>query len=182
MIQTDAAINPGNSGGPLLDMNGQVIGVNRAIVSTNSSLGGTASSSGIGFAVPVNMVKRVVPALIKNGTYDYPYLGISSLPEVNLAEQSLLNLPQATGAYVTDVVKGGPSDLAGLVGGTIPTSDPNLMAGGDLIIAVDGRPVMVFGDLLSYLQSSKSPGDVVVFTVIRENQQKEVSITLGKRP
>jgi S1-C subfamily serine protease len=182
MIQTDAAINPGNSGGPLLDMNGDVIGVNRAIVSTSSIAGGTPSSSGIGFAVPVNMVKRVVPSLIKNGSYDYPYLGISSIPELNLALQAELKLPQATGAYVTNVVKGGPSDLGGLLGGTIPTSDPNLMAGGDLIIAVDGQPVMVFGNLLSYIQNNKGPGDTVVFTVIRDNQQKEVSVTLGKRP
>src|ERR1035437_10045381 len=100
-IQTDAAINPGNSGGPLLNMNGEVIGVNRAIVSTNSTLGGTPSSSGVGFAVSINIVKRVVPLLIKNGTYDYPYLGISSLPDINLAEQQLLGLPQATGAYIT---------------------------------------------------------------------------------
>jgi len=182
LIQTDAAINPGNSGGPLLDMNGEVIGVNRAIVSTSALAGGTPSSSGIGFAVPVNMVKRVVPSLIKNGTYDYPYLGITFLSEVNLAAQALLKLPQATGAYVMSVVKGGPSDQGGLIGGTIPTSDPTIMAGGDLIIAVDGHPVMVFGDLLSYIQGNKGPGDTVVFTVIRDNQQKEVSVTLGKRP
>ncbi len=182
MIQTDAAINPGNSGGPLLNMDGEVIGVVRALVSTNSLSDGTPSSSGVGFAIPVNLVKRVVPALIKNGKYDYPYLGISSLPEINLAEQQLLGLPQATGGYVTDVVKGGPSDLAGLRGGTTPTSDPNLMAGGDLIIAVDGRPVMIFGDLLSYLQNNKGPGDTVVFTIIRDKQQKEVTVTLGKRP
>jgi S1-C subfamily serine protease len=94
----------------------------------------------------------------------------------------LLGLPQATGGYITDVVKGGPSDLAGLRGGTIPTSDPNLNAGVDLIIAVDGRPVIVFGDLLSYIQNNKSPGDTVVFTIIRDNQQKEVTVTLGKRP
>ena len=182
MIQTDAAINPGNSGGPLLNMNGEVIGVNRAIVSTNSLLGGTPSSSGIGFTVPVNIVKRVVPSLIKNGTYDYPYLGISSLPEINLAEEQLLGLPQATGGYITDVVKGGPCDQAGLRGGTTPTSVPNINAGGDLIIAVDGHPVMVFGDLLSYILNNKSVGDTVVFTIIRGNQQKEVSVTLGKRP
>jgi 2-alkenal reductase len=182
MIQTDAAINPGNSGGPLLNINGEVIGVNRAIVSTNSALGGTPSSSGIGFAVSVNIVKRVVPSLIKNGTYDYPYLGISSLPELNLAEQQLLGLPQATGGYIVDVVKGGPCDQAGLRGGTKPTSDPTLNAGGDLIIAVDGHPVMVFGDLLSYILINKSVGDTVVFTIIRDNQQKEVSVKLGKRP
>jgi 2-alkenal reductase len=182
MIQTDAAINPGNSGGPLLNMNGEVIGVNRAIVSPNSLAGSIPSSSGIGFAVPVNIVKRVVPSLIKNGTYDYPYLGITSLTEINLAEQKALSLPQATGGYIIDVVKGGPSDQAGLRAGTIPTSDPNLMAGGDLIIAVDGHPVMVFGDVLSYILNNKGPGDTVVFTIIRDNQPKEVSVKLGKRP
>ena len=182
MIQTDAAINPGNSGGPLLNMNGEVIGVNRAIISGSSVVGSVPTSSGIGFAISVNIVKKVVPALIQNGVFDYPYLGITSLQEINLAEQELLGLPQATGAYITSVVEGGPCDQAGLKGGTEPTSYPDLYAGGDLITAVDGHPVLVFGDLLSYILEFKSPGDTIVLTIMRDTQQKEVTVTLGKRP
>ncbi len=182
MIQTDAAINPGNSGGPLLNLYGEVIGVNRAIVSASSALGGVPTSSGIGFAVSVNIVKRVVPALIQNGSYDYPYLGIRSLESINLPEQELLGLSQATGGYILEVVQDGPCDQAGLRGGTIPTSYPDFYAGGDLIVAVDEQPVLVFGDLLSYILEYKSPGDKIVLTIIRDNQQKEVTVTLGERP
>ncbi len=181
-IQTDAAINPGNSGGPLLDLKGRVIGVNRAIRTTSITEEGSPSNSGVGFAIPSNIVRRVVPVLIEQGAYDYPYLGMSSSPEISLMEQEALGLPQATGAYVTDVVPGGPAAEAGIRGGSRPTNIPGLQAGGDLIIAVDGRPVQVFGDLLTYLMENKSPGDQLVVTVLRNNQQEEVVITLGKRP
>jgi S1-C subfamily serine protease len=182
LIQTDAAINPGNSGGPLLDLQGRVIGVNRAIRTTNSSPTGESSNSGIGFAVPVNIVKRVVPVLIEKGVYDYPYLGISSRSEISLIEQEILGLPQSSGAYIVEVVNGGPGDDAGLIGGTEQTEIPGLLAGGDLITAIDGRPVRVFGDLLGYLMENKSPGDTITLTLIRDNQTKEVVVTLGKRP
>lgn len=182
LIQTDAAINPGNSGGPLLDLQGRVIGVNRAIRTTNSSPTGESSNSGIGFAVPVNIVKRVVPVLIEKGVYDYPYLGISSRSEISLIEQEVLDLPQSSGAYIVEVVAGGPGDEAGLLGGTRQTDVPGLLAGGDLITAIDGRPVRVFGDLLGYLMENKSPGDSITLTLIRDNQTKEVVVTLGKRP
>jgi S1-C subfamily serine protease len=181
IIQTDAAINPGNSGGPLLNLNGEVIGINRAIVSA-SSLSGQQTNSGIGFAISVNIVKRVVPVLIKTGKYDYPYLGITSLPEIDLKTKDALGLSRATGAYVISVVKDGPGDKAGLRGGSKPSSINNLNAGGDLIIAIDNQPVLIFGDLLRYLMDSKSPGDKVVLKIIRDNQEKEVTITLGKRP
>lgn len=181
-IQTDAAINPGNSGGPLLDLQGRVIGVNRAIRTNNITLEGEPSNSGIGFAVPVNIVKRVVPELIATGVYDYPYLGLSSREDFSLLEMEALGLPQTTGAYVIDVVPGGPADQAGLRGGTQETSIPFLLAGGDLIIAMDGRPVRVFGDLLTYLMENKSPGDTITLTILRDNEQKEVTVTLGKRP
>ena len=181
-IQTDAAINPGNSGGPLLDLKGRVIGVNRAIRTTSVTEEGSPSNSGVGFAIPSNIVRRVVPVLIERGAYDYPYLGMSSSPEISLIEQEILGLPQATGAYVTEVVPGGPAAEAGIRGGDRPTEIPGLQAGGDLIIAVDGRPVQVFGDLLTYLMENKSPGDQLVVTVLRDNQQEEVVITLGKRP
>jgi S1-C subfamily serine protease len=182
MIQTDAAINPGNSGGPLLNMAGEVVGITRALASTSLSLDGQPGSIGIGFAVPVNILKRVVPSLIQNGKYDYPYLGVSVLPEINLLEQEALGLPQSSGGYILSVVPGGPCDKAGILSGTTPTSIADLYAGGDLIIAVDGQPVIVFGDLLSYILENKSPGDTIRLTIIRDKQQKEVDVTLGKRP
>ncbi len=182
LIQTDAAINPGNSGGPLLDLKGEVIGVNRAIQTVSTTAGGEPTSSGIGFAVPSNIVRRVVPSLIANGAYDYPYLGITSQSDLTLDMIQELKLPQQTGAYVNDVAPGGPADKAGIRGGTVETSYASLYAGGDLIIAVDGQPVQSFGDMLSYLIYNKSPGDQVTMTVIRNNQQKEVTITLGRRP
>lgn len=182
LIQTDAAINPGNSGGPLLNSAGQVIGINRAIRTDNSTSSGEPTNSGIGFAVSINIVKRVVPVLIQNGKYDYPYLGISSLPDMSLAEMDALGLKTSIGAYITDVTPGGPADKAGLKAGDKPTDLTGLYGGGDLITAVDGKPVNVFGDLLSYLMNNKSPGDQIVLTVIRDNQPKEVTLTLGKRP
>jgi 2-alkenal reductase len=184
ILQTDAPINPGNSGGPLLNLNGEVIGVNRAIETFNFTAGeGEPLNSGIGFAIAINIVKRVAPALISEGKYDYPYLGISCLPEVSLLQQEALGLPRATGAYVTEVTAGGPADEAGLRGAGGSTDFPGLVgAGGDLIIAVDGQPVRVFNDLLSYLINNKSPGDVILLTIIREDREMEVELTLGRRP
>jgi len=182
IIQTDAAINPGNSGGPLLNLNGEVIGINRAIRTTNMTAEGEPSNSGIGFAVSINIVKRVINDLVTKGSYDYPYLGVTALPEISLAAQELLGLPQSTGAYILTVTPGGPADLAGLRGGSKMTQVSDIKAGGDLIIAVDGRPVVVFGDLLSYLMTKKSPGDEIILTIIRDKVQKEVKLTLGKRP
>ncbi len=183
VIQTDAAINPGNSGGPLLNLNGEVIGINRAIRTTNvDPTTGEPSNSGIGFAVAVNIVKKVVPVLIKSGKYDYPYMGITSREVLTLDDQEALGLPQSTGAYVITVEAGGPADKAGLKGGTKDTSVSDLPAGGDLIIAADGSPVRVYGDLIGYLMEFKSPGDQLKLTILRDGQQKEVTLTLGKRP
>lgn len=182
IIQTDAAINPGNSGGPLMDLKGRVVGINRAIRTTTSTTSGEPTNSGIGFAVPVNIVKRVVPVLIEKGSYDYPYLGVSSHSELSLLEQEALGLSQSSGAYVVEVVPNGPADKGGLKGATSNTSIAGLPGGGDLITAVDGRPVQVFGDMLDYLMENKSPGDTITLTIIRDKQQKEVTITLGKRP
>jgi S1-C subfamily serine protease len=178
-IQTDAAINPGNSGGPLLNLAGEVVGINRAIRTDSTTSTGDPANSGIGFAVNVDIVKRVVPALIEKGSYDYPYLGISSLPEVTLDVQETFQLSQSTGAYIIDVRPNSPASKAGLIAGRdgdVPA------AGGDLIVAVDGREVRVFGDLLTYLMTEKSPGDTVVLTVLRNGQTKEVPLVLGKRP
>jgi S1-C subfamily serine protease len=182
MIQTDTAINPGNSGGPLLNLNGEVVGVNRAIQTDSFSASGTPVNSGVGFAVSAGIVKRVIPSLIANGKIDYPYLGISSREEISLLDQETLKLPRATGAYVMSITPGGPAEKAGLIAGTQPTDVPGLASGGDLIIAVDGNEILTFSDLLAYLIIHKSPGDSVTLTILRDNKQMEVKLVLGKRP
>jgi S1-C subfamily serine protease len=182
IIQTDAAINPGNSGGPLLNLEGEVVGVNRAIETYNINSQEDPLNSGIGFAIAINTVKRVAPLLISEGSYDYPYLGISSLNEISLLQQEALQLPQATGVYVTSVTPDSPADRAGIRGGSNPTEFFNLLSGGDLIIAIDGQPTQTFSELLSYLMQEKSPGDAITFTILRDNQAIEVELILGKRP
>jgi 2-alkenal reductase len=181
IIQTDAAINPGNSGGPLFNLNGQVIGVNRAIRTTNFTENGEPVNSGIGFAIAINIVKRVVPVLIAEGSYDYPYLGISSIDELNLPQIEALGLQSFTGAYVTSVTPDGPADQAGIRSGDQTTSE-GLSAGGDLIIAIDGQAVKSFDDLLQYLINNKAPGETVTLTVLRGQEQLDVPVTLGRRP
>jgi 2-alkenal reductase len=180
-IQTDALINPGNSGGPLLNLNGEVIGVNRAIQTAGLSLSGEAINTGIGFAISSNIVRKVVPSLIETGSYAYPYLGMTSYSSMSLAMIEALELPQSTGAYVSSVVKGGPADVAGIRGGTVPTSVQGLYKGGDLIIAVDGQPIKDFSDLMSYMVVNKNPGDTITFTVIRDGQTLDVDVVLGSR-
>jgi S1-C subfamily serine protease len=184
IIQTDAAINPGNSGGPLLNLQGEVIGVNRAIRTESFTVSGDAANSGVGFAVPVNIVRRVVPALIENGTYSYPYLGVSSLDQtqVNLKVLQLLGLPDdASGAYVTCVSAGGPADRAG-VRGAGSCDSTNLTPGGDLITQVDDVPVRQFDDLLTYLLEHTSVGQQIVLKVMRGGQEVDIPVTLGPRP
>lgn len=178
VIQTDAAINPGNSGGPLLDLTGRVVGVNFAIESP------VRGSSGIGFAIPVSIVQRVAPALIENGKYHYAYLGIqgqSITPE--LAEA--LDLPEnVLGAYVDQVVPGGPADKGGVKGGSrvIEKNGIQLHKGGDIITAIDGEPVRQFNDLVSYLVTKAAPGQEVTLTVMRNGKKKDLTVTLGERP
>ncbi len=181
LIQTDTSINPGNSGGPLINLNGEVIGVNRAIQTSGTTLSGEAVNTGIGFAVSSNIVRRVLPSLISQGSYDYPYLGLSSLNSLNLSLQEVLGLPQANGAYISGVVAGGPAEQAGLVAGSRPTEISDLYAGGDLIIAVDGKPVNEFSDLLSYMLINKAPGDQIEFTILRDGEEMKITVTLGKR-
>lgn len=179
LLQTDASINPGNSGGPLLNLQGQVIGVNRAIQTAGTSMTGEAVNTGIGFAISSNIVRRVVPSLIEKGTYAYPYLGLSAMSDdrmsLTLAKQ--LGLSQASGAYVVDVVKNGPADKAGLIPANSQTGK-----GGDLIIAVDGKTIITFSDLLSYLILNKTPGDTVTFTVLRGTRQVDLPLEVGARP
>ncbi|HUI88890.1 MAG TPA: trypsin-like peptidase domain-containing protein [Anaerolineales bacterium] len=186
-IQTDAAINAGNSGGPLLNLNGEVVGIVESDATNSFTPSGGPVSSGVGFAVSSDILKRVAPLLISNGKVDYPYLGISfysnSLSSgLTLDVIQALGLTQDTGAYVTEVVPGGPADQAGIKAGTQPTSIQDLNAGGDLITAIDGHPVMQFDDLLAYLVENKSPGDAVVLTVLRGTQKQDITVTLGKRP
>jgi len=183
IIQTDAAINPGNSGGPLLNLDGEVIGINRAIQASGTTLQGTSVNTGIGFSVPINIVKRVLPTLIMGKSYDYPYIGISSSSiDFTLDQWRALGFTQTSGAYLLEVTPGGPAEQAGLRGGTKTTDIPNLLAGGDLVVAVDGKPVIVYGDLISYVVNHKSPGDQIMLTIIRDGERMEVPLTLGKRP
>jgi 2-alkenal reductase len=182
IIQTDAAINPGNSGGPLLNLAGEVIGINRAIRTTNYTDTGEPTNSGIGFAVASNIVRRVVPGLIADGEYDYPYIGISSLDELTLIQQELLGLPQSAGVYVNVITADSPADKAGLRPGTQLTTIEGLLAGGDLIIGINGEPVKSFGEFLYYLIANTSPGDNVTLTVLRGEKEIEVQVTLDKRP
>ena len=182
MIQTDAAINPGNSGGPLLNLNGEVVGINRAIYTEATNITEQPVNSGIGFAISVSIVRNVVPEIIAKGFYDYPYIGITSREQLSLQEIEALGLPQTTGAYVIDVADGGPADKAGIQAGQTPTEFAGLESGGDLIIAIDGQPVNVFGDLIAYLVVNKQPGDQVTLTILRDGETKEVTVTLAKRP
>lgn len=182
IIQTDTAINPGNSGGPLLNLNGEVIGINRAIRTESFNTGGEPVNSGIGFAVSINMVKRVVPSLIDSGNYNYPYLGISSYEEISLLLQEALELPQATGAYVSEISPNSPAEKAGLRGGSTPTEISGYNKGGDLIIAIDGVDIKSFGEMLTYLVTNKKPGDTVVLTILRDGERMEVPLTLENRP
>ncbi len=183
LIQTDAAINPGNSGGPLLNLNGEVIGINRAIRTNGEDGVLTLSNSGIGFAVPIDIVKRVTPYLIENGKYEYPYLGIVSREELSLAERNELGLPvNVQGAYVMSVAENGPADNAGILGGSVETSYAYLPAGGDLIIAVNDQEVRSFSELLSYLVTYNSPGDTVAVTILRDDEELTVPVVLTSRP
>jgi len=183
LIQTDAAINPGNSGGPLFNLNGGVVGINRAIYTESSSASGEAVNSGIGFAIAINIARRVVPEIIKDGQYDYPFMGISSIDDLTLEEIKTLGLPQFTGAYVVTVSPGSPADKAGIRAGQKDVGlERGIPAGGDLIIALDGVEVKTFDELLRYLINNKGPGDTLVMTILREGEKLEVSLTLTERP
>ena len=182
IIQTDAALNPGNSGGPLLNLRGEVVGVNAAINTSGYTASGEPVNSGIGFAISINIVKRVVPSLIANGKFDYPYLGISSVDDLALADIEALGLKSFTGVYVTGVVSGGPAEKAGVQAASQTISNSTYPSGGDLIVAVDGQPILNFDNLMRYLILNKSPGDQVVLTVLRGDQRLDLTLTLAARP
>jgi S1-C subfamily serine protease len=177
VIQTDAAINPGNSGGPLLDANGQVIGINSQIESPNG--GGNV---GIGFAVPINTAHQVVQQLLANGQVQHAYLGISG---ANLTPEiaDILNLPVKEGALVQTVVPNGPADKAGVNGGsaTVSIGGQQIRAGGDVITAIDGKPVTSMDEVVSAV-NAKQPGDQVQLSLTHGSQKRTVTVTLGNRP
>ncbi len=178
VIQTDAAINPGNSGGVLLDDTGKVIGVTSSIATTSGT------SAGVGFAIPSAIVQQVVPALIKTGHYDHPYLGISVV-SLNPDLASAMNLPSnQRGALVETVTPGSPADKAGLQASQnqVTINGQQVSVGGDVVIAYNGQVVKSSDDLVTFLARSGSVGQTVTLTVLRGGKQIQVPVTLGVRP
>ncbi len=182
-IQTDAAINPGNSGGPLLDMSGQVIGVNSQIVSPSEAF------AGIGFAVPAATIQRVIPALIEDGRYAHSWLGVSLLPlspglTAALEDAGADAIGTEQGLLVVEVVPGSPAERGGLQGpdDMIVVANRRLPVGGDVIVAVGDQPVTGTLDLTIYLEQETRVGDVLAVTVLRDGEEVILEITLGERP
>jgi serine protease Do len=178
VIQTDAPINPGNSGGVLVDDRGQVIGVTSAIISP------VRASAGIGFAIPSAIVQKVVPALIKSGHYEHPWLGVSGISlSPDLAEAMDLKSDRR-GALVVDVVPGSPADKAGLRGSDrqVEIDGQQMRVGGDVIVAIDGQEVKEFDDVVTYLVRAADVGQTVNLTVLRQGKEEKVEVTLAARP
>ena len=177
VIQTDAAINPGNSGGPLIYMKGEVVGINTAIQSA------TGEFSGIGFAVPANTVKKVVPVLIQDGEFKHPWMGISGTDvDPELAEVRGLN--SSKGFLVVSVIEGSPAETAGLLGvtETKETDGREFALDGDIILSIDGETVRKISDILVHLQREKSVGDEMVLSVNRGGEILELTMVLEERP
>ena len=173
IIQTDAAINPGNSGGPLLDSDGNLIGMNTAIESK------VGEFTGVGFAIPSNTIKKIVPVLIKKGEYDHPWIGISGITlSPKLAEK--LQLPKNfRGALINDVVDNGPAEKAGIKGALYKSNRE--ISNADIIISIDDTPVKRIDDIISYVSENKSVGDKVSFKVFRDGKVIDIDVILGKR-
>jgi S1-C subfamily serine protease len=176
-LQTDAAINPGNSGGPLINLEGQVIGVNAQIATS-----GTQANSGVGFSIPVNIVRRVVPVLIRTGSYEWPWLGVEG-GSVNLLIQQANDLPTQQGAYIDRVVPGGPADKAGLRGSSSSTQINGLdvPVGGDVVVEADGEQILDFSDLLVHT-AFQEVGASMHLSILRAGQRQEVTVQLSPRP
>ena len=179
VIQTDAAINPGNSGGPLLNLNGEVVGVNTQILTGD----GSRANSGVGFAVPANIIQKVVPSLIANGSYTWPWLGIRG-GTVSAMIAKANDLGELRGAYVAEVLPNGPAAKAGLRGADRESDVDGLTVpvGGDVVKAVDAQAIVSFDDLLEYIALRSEVGQTLKLTVIRDGQERTIEITLEARP
>ena len=177
VIQTDAAINPGNSGGPLLNMRGEVVGINSAIFST------TGGFAGVGFAVPSNTIAKVAPVLIERGFFEHPWLGVSGI-DMTPETAETIGLGEPRGFLVIEVAPGGPADGAGVQGGDTPMqlNGMEIPLGGDVVLAINDRDVRKIDDVLGYLQQATQVGETVTLTVWRDGQIIEIDVTLGARP
>lgn len=177
VIQTDAAINPGNSGGPLLNLKGEVIGINSAIYSN------TGVYAGIGFAVPSNTVKKVVQSIISSGNYLHPYLGVVGM-DITPQLAKIFGMKESKGFLITDITPGSPAAQTGkLQKGTITYNQRGeiINSNGDIIIAIDDKEVRKIDDILTYLEREKKVGDTVKLKIMRNNQIEHVDIVLGPR-
>jgi S1-C subfamily serine protease len=177
VIQTDAAINPGNSGGPLLNMRGEIVGINTAIQST------TGEFTGVGFAVPSQTLAKIIPNLIENGKYQHPWIGIAGR-DIDPDLAKVLNLNDAVGFLVITVVDNSPAAKAGIHGSneTVEVEGVKYPIGGDIILSVDGQQVRKIDDILIHLQRAKSIGDEMILEVLRDGRTTNITITLDKRP
>ncbi len=178
-IQTDAAINPGNSGGPLLNLEGEVIGVNAQIETDGTS----RTNSGVGFAIPVSIIERVIPVLIQEGSYEWSWMGVQG-GDVTPVLAKAIGLENARGAYIAAVASGSPAEKAGLQGAsqeTVVDGRP-VVIGGDIITKIDAQDVRSFDDLLIYIATQSNPGEQVNLTVLREGSPQEIILTLEARP
>ncbi len=174
IIQVDTPINPGNSGGPLLDLNGEVVGMNTAIKTD------TGDFAGVGFSIPSNTIARIAPQLIKNGFYSHPWLGIAGgnlNPDITVANGLPRNFK---GVIVEKVVKDSPADKAGLISATLDGN--NMPHGGDIITAVDGHSIKTIYDIISYMDDNKSVGDKMTLTINRAGKSMDLTVTLQARP
>ena len=177
VIQTDAAINPGNSGGPLIDVGGNVVGINSQIAT-----GGSSGNVGIGFAVPINTARGVVRQLEQDGEVEHAFLGING-GTITPAVARAVNLPVNKGVLVAEVLKGGPADKAGLEGGTTEATieGAKFKLGGDIITEANGKPVSSMDDVIDFINGAK-PGDELELKILRGGDTKTVTVTLGDRP
>ncbi len=172
VIQIDAPINPGNSGGPLMNLNGEVVGVTSAGVTTGGAF------EGIGLVIPSSSVKRVIPALLTTGTYKHPFLGITGGDVTPLIAQAN-KLNTTRGVIIVEVLAGSPAQKAGIRSSTVNNQIP---VGGDVVVAVDGNVVRKIDDIIAYSEEFKKPGDSVTMTLLREGKKINVSVILGERP
>jgi S1-C subfamily serine protease len=177
VIQTDAPINPGNSGGPLLNMRGEVVGINSAIFST------TGQFAGVGFAIPSNTMDKVVPSLITTGSFQHPWLGVAGR-DMTPGIADRLGLEEPRGFLVMEVVAGSPAERAGIRGGDEEATIDGapVMLGGDVIVGVDNKTVRKIDDILVYLQREKQVGDELQLTILRDGQEMQITAVLGARP